>query len=66
MGFSSVPNVINNIMMERISSVGAPTKGKILRPSDQKPVESIAFVQWLDQETKIICLTVLQYAALVP
>jgi len=45
MGFSSVPNVINNVMMERISSVSGPTKGKILRPSDQKPVESIVFVQ---------------------
>ena len=45
LGFSSVPNVINNIMMERISSVSGPTKGQILRPSDQKPVESIAFVQ---------------------
>ena len=45
LGFSSVPNVINNIMMERISSVSGPTKGQILRPSDQKPVETIAFVQ---------------------
>jgi len=45
MGFSRVPNVINNIMMERISSVSGPTKGKILRPSDQKPVEKIVFVQ---------------------
>jgi quinone-modifying oxidoreductase subunit QmoA len=45
MGFSSVPNVINNIMMERLASVSGPTKGKILRPSDQKPVESVVFVQ---------------------
>jgi len=45
MGFSRVPNVINNIMMERISSVSGPTKGKILRPSDHKPVEKIVFVQ---------------------
>ena len=45
MGFSSVPNVINNVMMERISSVSGPTNGKILRPSDKKPVESVVFVQ---------------------
>lgn len=45
MGFAIVPNVINNIMMERIASVSGPTKGRILRPSDQKPVENIAFVQ---------------------
>ena len=31
--------------MERLASVSGPTKGKILRPSDQKPVESVVFVQ---------------------
>ncbi len=45
MGFASIPNVINNVMMERLASVSGPTKGQILRPSDQKPVENIAFVQ---------------------
>ena len=45
LGFSSSPDVINNVMMERLASVSGPTKGRILRPSNQEPVESVAFVQ---------------------
>ncbi|MBU2512939.1 CoB--CoM heterodisulfide reductase iron-sulfur subunit A family protein [bacterium] len=45
LGYGKVPNVINNVTMERIASGQGPTKGQILRPSDQKKVESIAFVQ---------------------
>ncbi len=45
LGFGVVKNVITNMMMERISSPTGPTGGKILRPSDGKPVKSVAFVQ---------------------
>ncbi len=45
LGFGSYPNVITNVMMERLAAPNGPTKGKILRPSDGKPVESAAFVQ---------------------
>lgn len=45
LGFGSVKNVITNMMMERLASPNGPTGGKIVRPSDGKPVESIAFVQ---------------------
>ncbi len=45
LGYGKVPNVINNVTMERLASGQGPTKGQILRPSDQKKVESIAFVQ---------------------
>ncbi|MBU4320115.1 MAG: FAD-dependent oxidoreductase, partial [Nitrospinae bacterium] len=34
-----------NMMMERLAAPNGPTKGKILRPSDNKEPESIAFVQ---------------------
>lgn len=43
--FGEYPNVITNVMMERLASPNGPTKGKILRPSDGKEVESVAFVQ---------------------
>ena len=33
------------MMMERLAAPNGPTKGKILRPSDDKAPESIAFVQ---------------------
>ncbi len=45
LGYGKVSNVINNVTMERIASGNGPTKGEILRPSDQKKVEHIDFVQ---------------------
>ena len=45
LGFGTSPNIINNLMMERLASINGPTGGKIQRPSDGKPIESIAFVQ---------------------
>ncbi|UCC81701.1 MAG: CoB--CoM heterodisulfide reductase iron-sulfur subunit A family protein [Gemmatimonadota bacterium] len=45
LGFGTYPNVITNLMMERLASVGGPTGGVIQRPSDGKEIESIAFVQ---------------------
>ena len=45
LGFGKYPNVITNVMMERLAAVNGPTKGKILRPSDHKEPKSIAFVQ---------------------
>ena len=45
LGFGQYPNVITNMMMERLASANGPTKGKIVRPSDNKEPESIGFVQ---------------------
>jgi quinone-modifying oxidoreductase subunit QmoA len=45
LGFGTCANVINNVMMERLSAPNGPTKGKIQRPSDGKAPDSIAFVQ---------------------
>ncbi|MDP3048354.1 MAG: hydrogenase iron-sulfur subunit [Thermodesulfovibrionales bacterium] len=39
LGFGQFPNVITNYMMEELAS-----KGQIVRPSDGKPVKSVAFV----------------------
>jgi len=44
-GFDKHQNVITNVMMERLASHNGPTQGKIVRPSDGKGIESIAFVQ---------------------
>jgi quinone-modifying oxidoreductase, subunit QmoA len=44
-GFGIYPNVITNVMMERLAAYTGPTQGKILRPSDGKAPESIAFIQ---------------------
>jgi quinone-modifying oxidoreductase subunit QmoA len=45
LNFGKYPNIITNMMMERLAAPNGPTKGKILRPSDQKEVKNIAFVQ---------------------
>ena len=45
LGFGQYPNIITNMMMERLASPNGPTRGKILRPSDDQEPQSIAFVQ---------------------
>ena len=45
LGFGLYPNVITNLMMERLASNDGPTAGKIQRPSDEKEIGSVAFVQ---------------------
>jgi quinone-modifying oxidoreductase subunit QmoA len=45
LGFGQYANIITNMMMERLAAPNGPTKGNIVRPSDDKAPESIAFVQ---------------------
>jgi quinone-modifying oxidoreductase, subunit QmoA len=45
LGFGKCTNVITNVMMERLAASGGPTKGEIVRPSDGKKVNNLAFVQ---------------------
>jgi quinone-modifying oxidoreductase subunit QmoA len=44
-GFGNYPDVITNVMMERLASYSGPTQGKILRPSNGEPPQTVAFVQ---------------------
>lgn len=44
-GFGTFPDVITNVMMERLASFAGPTQGKIVRPSDGQAPGTIAFVQ---------------------
>ena len=44
-GFGQYPDVITNVMMERLASWTGPTKGKIIRPSDGAAPDTVAFVQ---------------------
>ena len=45
LGFGRYKNVITNVMMERLASRDGPTGGEIVRPSDGKKAENVAFVQ---------------------
>ncbi len=45
LGFGQYPNIVTNMMLERMASTNGPTVGAIQRPSDSKGPESVAFVQ---------------------
>jgi quinone-modifying oxidoreductase subunit QmoA len=45
LGFGQYQNIVTNMMLERLAAPNGPTKGSITRPSDNKEIESIAFVQ---------------------
>ncbi|ACL03266.1 Quinone-interacting membrane-bound oxidoreductase, QmoA [Desulfatibacillum aliphaticivorans] len=45
LGFGQYDNIITNMMLERLAAPNGPTKGQIVRPSDNTAPESVAFVQ---------------------
>lgn len=45
LGFGQYDNVITNMMLERLAATSGPTQGKIVRPSDAKAPQSVAFAQ---------------------
>ncbi len=45
LGFGKCRNVLTNVMMERLAARSGPTGGEIVRPSDGKVAENVAFVQ---------------------
>lgn len=73
LGFGKYQNVITNVMMERLAAANGPTQGKIIRPSDGKQVENIAFVQCagsrdenhLDYCSSVCCLASLKQATYI-
>ena len=44
-GLGAHANMISNVQMERLAAPSGPTKGRIVRPSDGKEIESVVFVQ---------------------
>ncbi len=45
LGFGTSPDIITNVMMERLASLNGPTKGRLVRPSDGREIKRVAFVQ---------------------
>jgi quinone-modifying oxidoreductase subunit QmoA len=70
LGFGAYPDVITNVMMERLAAHSGPTHGRILRPSDGEPPKSVAFVQcagsrdqnYLEHCSGVCCLGSLKQA----
>ncbi len=44
-GYKRFPNVITSLELERLLSGSGPTRGSLLRPSDDKEPQSVAFLQ---------------------
>jgi quinone-modifying oxidoreductase subunit QmoA len=73
LGFGQYPNVITNMMMERLASGGGPTQGRIERPAGEKTIGSVAFVQcagsrdekYLKHCSGVCCLASLKQARYV-
>jgi len=51
-GYGRYPNVITNMDFERLVGADGPTHGKVLRPSDEKPPQKIAFIQCVGSRDK--------------
>lgn len=45
LGFGTSPDIITNVVMERLAAPNGPTRGRLLRPSDKREARSVAFVQ---------------------
>ncbi|OCC16317.1 CoB--CoM heterodisulfide reductase subunit A fused to methylviologen reducing hydrogenase subunit delta [Dissulfuribacter thermophilus] len=45
LGYKTLPNVITNLEMELMLKATGPTGGKVLRPSDRKEPQSVAWIQ---------------------
>jgi quinone-modifying oxidoreductase, subunit QmoA len=71
LGFGRYADVVTNMMMERLAAANGPTQGRIVRPSDGKPVQSVAFIQCAGSRdtthlgycSSICCLASLKQAA---
>jgi len=73
LGFGQYDNIITNMMLERMACMDGPTQGKIIRPSDDKAPETVAFVQCAGSRDEnhlsycsyICCLASLKHATYI-
>jgi len=54
-GYGVYPNVITSLQLERYLSASGPTEGHLIRPSDHKPVNKIAFLQCIGSRDENLC-----------
>lgn len=73
MGYGIVPNVVTSLEFERMLSGSGPDAGRLLRPSDKRPVQKAAWIQCVgsrdlqsgaDYCSTICCMFALKEAAL--
>jgi heterodisulfide reductase subunit A len=54
-GYGIFPNVITSLELERYLSTSGPTQGRLIRPSDGRPVRKIAFLQCVGSRDENKC-----------
>ena len=54
-GYGVLPNVITALQLERYLSASGPTEGHLIRPSDGKPANKIAFLQCVGSRDENLC-----------
>ena len=54
-GYGTMPNVITSLQLERYLSASGPTEGHLVRPSDGKPVNKVAFLQCIGSRDENLC-----------
>ncbi len=71
-GYKRYPNVVTSIELERILSPSGPSEGELLRPSDSRAPESVAFLQCIgsrdsqrDYCSSACCMYALKEATLI-
>ena len=60
LGYGRYPNVLHALQYERLASRSGPTEGVIVRPSDQRPPRSIAWLQCIGSrdQTNTFCSSI--------
>ena len=51
-GYTRYPNVITSLEFERLINAGGPSGGNLIRPSDMKIPESVAFIQCIGSRSE--------------
>lgn len=72
-GFGMFPNLVTNVMMERLAAPDGPTGGRIVRPDDGSAVKKVAFIQCAGSRDEnhlpycsgVCCLATLKQADMV-
>lgn len=54
-GYGVYPNVVTSLQLERYLSASGPTEGQLVRPSDGKPVNKVAFLQCVGSRDENLC-----------
>ena len=54
-GYGVFKNVITSLQLERYLSASGPTEGHLIRPSDGKPVNKVAFLQCVGSRDENLC-----------